>query len=46
MLTQNIDHRATLFPIEARVHQRPVEQIARPLTFENPRWAENERREV
>jgi len=43
MLTLEIDHRATLFPLEAQAHQRLVEQIARRLTFENPRWAENEK---
>jgi hypothetical protein len=43
MLTLNIDHRATLFPIEAQAHQRPVEQIVRRLTLENPQWAENEK---
>ena len=44
MLTLNIDHRATLFPLEVQVHQQLVEQIARRLTFENPQWAENEKR--
>jgi hypothetical protein len=44
MLTQNIDHRATLIPIEAQVHQRPVDQIVRRLTVENPQWTEHERR--
>lgn len=44
MLTLNIDQRATLSPLEAQAHQRLVEQIARRLTFENPRWAENEKR--
>ena len=31
MLTLKIDHRATLFPLEAQAHQRLVEQIARRL---------------
>lgn len=44
MLTLNIDHRATLFPIEAQARQRLVEQIASRLTFENRRRAENEKR--
>jgi hypothetical protein len=44
MLTLIIDNRATLFPLEARAHQRLVEQIARRLTFKNPQWTENERR--
>jgi superfamily II DNA or RNA helicase len=44
ILTLNIDQRATLSPLEAQAHQRLVEQIARRPTFENPQWAENEKR--
>jgi hypothetical protein len=43
VLTLNIDHRATLFPIEAQVHQRTVDQIVRRHTLENPQWAEHKR---
>jgi superfamily II DNA or RNA helicase len=44
MFTLKIDHRASVSPLEAQPHRRLVDQIARRLTFENPRWAENEKR--
>jgi superfamily II DNA or RNA helicase len=44
MLTLKIDHRATLYPLEARDHQRLVEQIARRLSFPNPAYLQAQKR--